>query len=66
MIPFITIGAVLWIMLAFWPASLAKKKGYSFLLLLILSWGVSFIITLIAVVLLEDKTTGDQELSSGN
>jgi ABC-type Mn2+/Zn2+ transport system permease subunit len=54
---FITLGIILWIALAFWPAWLAKQKGYSFLLFLILSWLVSFVITLIVVLILRDKTT---------
>jgi hypothetical protein len=52
----IILGVVLWVFIAFWPAIVAKNKGYSFLLFLILSWFVSFIITLLIVVLLKDKT----------
>lgn len=53
---FVILGMVLWILLAFWPAMLAKRKGYSFILFLILSWFVSFVITLIAVLfILKDK-----------
>lgn len=53
---FVVLGIVLWVILAFWPAYLAKKKGYSFILFLILSWFVSFVITLIVAALLKDKT----------
>lgn len=54
---FIILGIVLWIVFAFWPAMLAKNKGYSFILFLLLSWFVSFIITLLIVVIfLKDKT----------
>ena len=53
---FIVLGIALWILFAFWPALVAKSKGYSFFLFLILSWAVSFLVTLIVVLLLEDKT----------
>ncbi len=52
----IVLGVALWIFIAFWPAILAKNKGYSFILFLVLSWFVSFLITLLAVALLRDKT----------
>lgn len=48
-------GMILWVLLALWPAMLAKRKGYSFVLFLILSWFVSFIITLLVVLILKDK-----------
>jgi len=54
---FVILGMVLWILLAFWPAMLAKRKGYSFILFLILSWFVSFIVTLIVVLILKDKNS---------
>ncbi len=53
---FIILGIFLWVFLAFVPAYLAKKKGYSFILFLLLSWFVSFVITLIVVLALKDKT----------
>ena len=53
---FVTLGIVLWIALAFWPALIAKRKGYSFWLFLITSWFVSFLATLIVVLILRDKT----------
>lgn len=43
-----------WIMIAFWPASIAKQKGYSFLGFFALSiffWWI----TLFVVMFLEDK-----------
>lgn len=51
----IVLGVFLWVMLAFWPAWLAKQKGYSFLLFLALSWLVSFVLTLVVVLILRDK-----------
>ena len=59
------IGIILWVLLGFWPAMLAKRKGYSFILFLILSWFVSFAITLLAVLFLKDKNkiTADQTIN---
>lgn len=59
------IGIILWVLLAFWPAMLAKRKGYSFFLFLILSWFVSFAITLLAVLFLKDKNkiSADQTIN---
>lgn len=59
------IGIILWVLLAFWPAMLAKRKGYSFILFLILSWFVSFAITLLAVLFLKDKNkiSADQTIN---
>lgn len=58
---FIILGIVLWLILAMWPAIIAKNKGYSFILFLILSWFVSFVITLIVAALLRDKTMTEAE-----
>jgi len=49
------LGVFLWIMVALWPAMLAKRKGYSFILFFILSIFISFVITLIIVLFLKDK-----------
>jgi len=43
------LGIFLWILVAFWPASIAKKKGYSFLLFFIISlffWWITLFVTL--------------------
>jgi ABC-type Mn2+/Zn2+ transport system permease subunit len=53
---FIILGIILWVALAFWPATLAKRKGYSFILFLLLSWIVSWLIGLIVALLVPDKT----------
>lgn len=55
MIGIISIGLVLWFVVAIWPAYLAKKKGYSFLLFLLASWVVSWVVALVVVLLLQDK-----------
>lgn len=58
---FVILGLAIWIGLAFWPAIMAKNKGYSFLLFLVLSWFVSFVLTLIIVLVLPDKTETAQD-----
>lgn len=57
----VILGVFLWIMFAFWPAFIAKQKGYSFILFLVLSWFVSFILTLLVAALLKDKTVTDEQ-----
>ncbi|MEK7599868.1 MAG: hypothetical protein AAB462_02445 [Patescibacteria group bacterium] len=57
---FIILGIVLWIAFAFWPAVIAKKKGYGvggFIGVLILSWAISFLLGLVFALLLPDKST---------
>lgn len=63
---FIILGIVLWLVLAMWPAIIAKNKGYSFILFLILSWFVSFVITLIIAALLRDRTMTETERIADN
>ena len=45
----------LWIIIAFWPASIAKQKGHSFLGWFILSLFFWWITLFIAIFFLEDK-----------
>jgi ABC-type Mn2+/Zn2+ transport system permease subunit len=58
---FIVIGLIIWVSFAFLPAYLAKKKGYSFLLFLVLSWFVSFLATLLVAIVLKDKNMSAQD-----
>ncbi len=59
---FIVLGIALWVILAFWPAVMARKKGYSFALFLITALFLSWIISLIVVLFLKDKTeTAEQK-----
>lgn len=58
---FIVLGIALWIALAFWPAVMAKRKGYSFILFLLLAWLVSWLVTLIVVLFLRDKNETAQQ-----
>ena len=61
---YIIIGIVLWVALAFWPASVAKRKGYSFILFLLLSLFVSWLITLIVVLFLKDKNQTPESIAA--
>lgn len=58
------IGIIAWVVIAFWPAYWAKQKGYSFFLFLLLSWLISFILALVIVALLRDKTKTPQDLAN--
>ena len=59
---FIVLGIALWVILAFWPAVMARGKGYSFALFLITGLLLSWIISLIVVLFLKDKTeTAEQK-----
>ncbi len=58
---FIILGVVAWICLALWPAMIAKRKGYSFLLFFLLAVLISWVITLIITLVLEDKTMTSQD-----
>lgn len=52
---FIILGTILWIALALWPASIARRKGYSFLLFFLISllfWWITLFVTLF----MKDKT----------
>ena len=52
---YVMVGILLWIILALWPAFVAKRKGYSFLLFFILSIFISWLLALIIVLVLKDK-----------
>lgn len=52
---FLVLGIALWVILAFWPAVIARRKGYSFALFLILALIVSWLIALIIALILKDK-----------
>ena len=54
------IGIIAWIIIAFWPAKWAQSKGYNFFLFLILSWFISFFLTLVIVLFLKDKNETPQ------
>ncbi|HSW84984.1 MAG TPA: hypothetical protein VLF79_00005 [Candidatus Saccharimonadales bacterium] len=52
---FIVLGVALWIILAFWPSVIARRKGYSFILFLIIAILISWLLALIIVLFLKDK-----------
>jgi len=51
----VILGIILWIMVAFWPAFIARGKGYSFWLFLLISLPFWWI-TLFVAIGLKDKT----------
>lgn len=56
----VVLGVALWIILAFWPAVIARRKGYSFILFLICALVISWLLTLIVVLFLHDKNETEQ------
>jgi hypothetical protein len=58
-VPVVILGVFLWVMVALWPAFIAKKKGYSFVLFFIISlffWWITLFVTL----LMKDKTASPE------
>lgn len=53
----LVLGIVLWIFIALWPARVAYRKGYSFLLFFLFSL-VFFPAALIVAYVLKDRTHG--------
>lgn len=51
----IILGILLWILLALAPAFIARKKGYSFLLFMLIAICVSFLFALVIVLFLPNK-----------
>jgi len=59
---FFVLGVFLWVIFAFWPAYVAKKKGYSFVLFFIFSL-FTFVISLIVAYAMKDKTRTAQDIA---
>lgn len=49
------LGIVLWALLALAPAFMARKKGHSFVLFMIIALFISFLLALLLVLLLPNK-----------
>ncbi len=60
---YITLGIIAWVVLAFWPASIAKKKGYSFLLFFLMSVLISWLVAILIVAMLKDKTLTKKDIA---
>lgn len=56
----LVLGIIAWITVALWPAFIARKKGYSFILFWIISWFISFLLGLLLVLILRDKNETPQ------
>jgi NADH:ubiquinone oxidoreductase subunit 5 (subunit L)/multisubunit Na+/H+ antiporter MnhA subunit len=60
-IGFGVLGLVLWILVAFWPARVAARKGHSFIGFFLLSW-LFFPLALILAYLVSDRTATTTEV----
>ena len=49
------LGVILWVLIAFWPAIVARRKGHSFIGFFILSL-VFFFLSLVLAYVVKDKT----------
>ena len=56
------LGIILWVIFAFWPAIVARRKGYSFVLFFLLSIFL-FVIALILALMLKDRTKTPQDIA---
>jgi len=56
------LGVFLWIIIAFWPAMVARRKGYSFILFFILSI-IFFFLSLILAYAVHDKTKTSKDIA---
>jgi hypothetical protein len=59
---YLILGAVIWVIIAFWPAMIARRKGYSFILFFLLSL-VFFPLSLILAFVAKDKTKTPQDIA---
>ena len=57
------LGAILWVILAFWPAIVARRKGYSFILFFLLSI-VFFFLSLVLAYAVRDRTLTQQDIAA--
>lgn len=60
---FIILGIFIWIILALWPAYVAKKRGYSFILFLLASWLVSWLLMLFLAYILPNKNLTGKDIA---
>ena len=56
------LGVILWVIVAFWPAMVAHRKGHSFILYFLLSI-VFFPLALILAYAVKDKTLTPQDIA---
>jgi hypothetical protein len=52
---FFVLWTLLWVLVAIWPATIASRKGYSFILFLLLSWLFTWLLMLIIALVLPNK-----------
>ena len=61
---FLIMGIVLWVLLALWPAFMARRKGYSFVLFLIIALFLSWLLALIIVLVMKDKNKTAESIAA--
>ena len=57
------LGAILWVIFAFWPAIVARRKGHSFILFFILSL-FFFVLALIYAYAVNDNTETTEDIAA--
>lgn len=62
--PFYLLGLILWVLVALWPAFIAKGKGYSFLLFFIISIPFWFITLIVAALMRPRGATASSQRHS--
>jgi heme/copper-type cytochrome/quinol oxidase subunit 3 len=56
------LGAILWVIFAFWPAIVARRKGHSFVLFFLFSL-VFFFVALIVAYAVADRTKTAKDIA---
>ena len=56
------LGVILWVIVAFWPAMVARRKGHSFILFFLLSL-VFFFLALILAYAVKDRTKTARDIA---
>lgn len=56
------LGAILWVIVAFWPAMVAKRKGHSFILFFLFSL-VFFFLALLVAYMVKDRTLTARDIA---
>lgn len=61
---YLILGIILWIIFAFWPAILARRKGYSFILFFLIALFISWLLALVIILVLKDKNQTPESLAA--
>lgn len=61
---FVILGIIIWVVGALLPAILAKRKGYSFIIFILISWLISWVLAMIVALVLRDKTLTPEQIAA--